>query len=212
MPRRALPFSFANRVLLDAIAKADDPWTTPLYGTLRRHVNAVLRLAWFIDTATDAKATLSGLASLVSQLTRSATSVTANLCEGEGRTRTNGHYRQFLLIARGSFVEVVDHLATFEAWFALDAPARKVFGALHDDVTLHPTTLKADTVTLLKEFDTFLATTLTAPVPLAPQHPASTPTPLPQADTPRVVPPSLADPTPRTPSRTPTQTPLPPPP
>lgn len=196
MPRRALPFSFANRVLLDAMAKADDPWTTPLYGALRRHVNAVLRLAWFVDTATDAKAILSGLASLVSQLTRSATSVTANLCEGEGRTRTNGHYRQFLLIARGSFVEVVDHLATFEAWFALDAPGRKVFGALHDDATLHPTTLKADTVTLLKEFDTFLAATLTAPVPPAPT--ATTPSP--------------ADPTPGTPSRTPTQTLRPPPP
>lgn len=52
------------------------------------------------------------LPGIINQIGRSSTSVSANLAEGEGRTRSTGHYRQFLLIARGSLVETIDHFAT----------------------------------------------------------------------------------------------------
>lgn len=52
------------------------------------------------------------LPGIINQLGRSSTSVSANIAEGEGRTRSTGHYRQFLMIARGSLMETIDHFVT----------------------------------------------------------------------------------------------------
>jgi four helix bundle protein len=49
---------------------------------------------------------------IVSQLQRSATSVTANIAEGEGRTCYGVDRRHHWLIARGSLLETIDHLSS----------------------------------------------------------------------------------------------------
>jgi len=46
---------------------------------------------------------------LISQIRRAAVSVNANIMEG-GARRSNGEYRQFLYIARGSVEELVYHV------------------------------------------------------------------------------------------------------
>jgi four helix bundle protein len=92
---------------------------------------------------------------LLNQLGRSSTSVSANLAEGEGRTRSTGHYRQFLLISRGSLVESIDHFSSLEiledAW--VDDPRSE---AVRKNDIESAASMRAKWEELLVDFDGFL--------------------------------------------------------
>lgn len=90
---------------------------------------------------------------LLNQLGRSATSVSANLAEGEGRTRSTGHYRQFVLISRGSLVESIDHFSSLEVLEDLWADDPKISVCPVKEI-------RAKWETILEDFDQFLAEAL----------------------------------------------------
>lgn len=118
-----------NSVLVTALRESEALEALPIYTLVRDLVDAVLWFVWRMEVTTDAKVRLaSTVPPLLNQLSRSATSVSANLAEGEGRTRTTGHYRQFILIARGSFVESIDHLRSFRTLMRFDGGGSGVEG------------------------------------------------------------------------------------
>jgi len=155
--KRALPLALANNVLVTALQKSDALEDLPIYALVRDMVNSILSFIWTMEMATDAKVLFpSTVPPLLNQLSRSSTSVSANLAEGEGRTRTTGHYRQFILISRGSFVESIDHLRSFSTLIGFDKDCR-VFGP---DLGEECDRLVDLSMEVLKEFDLFIETTL----------------------------------------------------
>jgi len=150
MSKRKWSFAMANQVTVMSMKRHRPLEGHPLYPKVRDTVTKTLGWLTSLDNPTIRGRLPNLLPNLLNQLGRSATSVSANLAEGEGRTRSTGHYRQFLLISRGSLVESIDHFTSLgaleKAW---------------SDLTLEPVT-EMETLwkDLLEAFDTFLASAL----------------------------------------------------
>ncbi len=79
---------------------------------------------------------------LISQMTRAAASIPANIAEGNGRRGSRREYSHFLGIARGSLMETETYLAlALRLGFASDEEASRVL-ALADEVSRMITTMR----------------------------------------------------------------------
>ena len=79
---------------------------------------------------------------LISQMTRAAASIPANIAEGNGRRGSRREYSHFLGIARGSLMERETYLAlALRLGFASDEEASRVL-ALADEVSRMITTMR----------------------------------------------------------------------
>jgi len=112
--KRRLGFVKANKDTIASMRRHPPLEGHPLYPKVRSVVNETVRWIRALDGPLLRSKLPALLPPLLNQLGRSATSVSANLAEGEGRTRSTGHYRQFLLISRGSLVESIDHFSSLQ--------------------------------------------------------------------------------------------------
>ena len=151
--KRRWDFVKANQDTIASMRRHPPLEGHPLYPSVRALVNETVRWIRALDGPYLRSKLPALLPPLLNQLGRSATSVSANLAEGEGRTRCTGHYRQFLLISRGSLVESIDHFSSLEVledeW------------AEDDKICAEPVALmRAKWEDLLIEFDAFLGLAL----------------------------------------------------
>jgi len=90
------------------------------YISARKCVNELLRYVYRIeDTWTPKNVITASVSSLIDQLVRSATSVTANMQEGFGKASRES-LTVFLRIARGSLYETLDHLVSIKHLVKID--------------------------------------------------------------------------------------------
>jgi len=153
--KRRWDFVKANKDTIASMRRHPPLEGHPLYPKVRSVVNETVRWIRALDGPYLRSKLPALLPPLLNQLGRSATSVSANLAEGEGRTRSTGHYRQFLLISRGSLVESIDHFSSLEVledeWLDNE----------EDKISVEPVALmRAKWEDLLVDFDDFLGLAL----------------------------------------------------
>ncbi len=126
------------------------------YETARESVNSLLRYIWILETIWPKKHIMtSSLSSIVDQLVRSATSVTANIQEGFGKA-TRESLAVFLRIARGSLYETIDHLVTLGVMIEIE----KVLWDLKDSHAHISKSWKETQILFDKEFLTHTETSI----------------------------------------------------
>jgi len=153
--KRRWDFVKANKDTIASMRRHPPLEGHALYPKVRSVVNETVRWIRALDGPYLRSKLPALLPPLLNQLGRSATSVSANLAEGEGRTRSTGHYRQFLLISRGSLVESIDHFSSLEVledeWLDNE----------EDKISVEPVALmRAKWEDLLVDFDDFLGLAL----------------------------------------------------
>jgi four helix bundle protein len=103
------------------------------YNAVRKGVNMLLQYLWLLEFLWPKTHLMtSSLSSILDQLVRSATSVSANMMEGYGKG-TRESLDVFLRIARGSLCETSDHLVTLGIIIESE-PTLKALTTKHNEV------------------------------------------------------------------------------
>lgn len=151
--KRKWDFVQANRETVASMKRHPPLEGHPVYPKVRAIVNETIVWLRSLDGPYLRSRCPALLPPLLNQLGRSATSVSANLAEGEGRTRSTGHYRQFVLISRGSLVESIDHFSSLEVLEDMWANDPKISVCPVKEI-------RAKWEAILEDFDKFLAEAL----------------------------------------------------